>query len=289
METTELEDEVVLVEIPNQTSQIDSLINRLRNHETHLSYSSLKAFRDSPTDFIQYKFRKKKTTDAMLFGSLVHCLILEPQEFENRYAVMDDLDICSQIGGAKPRGTNAYKEWKAVFMAEIGDKIIIPIDAYNIAKSISIGVRKNRASARILNQLTEKEKAIRWFYKNFLFLGFIDGEAPKLICDIKTCKDANPKVFQRDIIKMWYHGQAAMYLTALERNIPYYIIAVDKKGGISVHRLHKHLIEHGLQEYSDLLDSFNRCILMDGFEESYEFYSDYHDGVFIMDKPAYMY
>jgi hypothetical protein len=289
METLEIEEEVVLVDIPDRSARIDSLIRRLMSHETHLSYSALKAFKDSPVDFIQYKFREKKQTDAMVFGLIVHCLILEPEEFDNRYAIMEDADICAQIGGAKPRSTNAYKAWKEVYLMEIGDRTIVSLETYNVAKSIAVNVKHNRASAKILNMLSVKEKAVKWEYKNFMFLGFLDGEGDKLIVDVKTCKDANPKKFQRDIISMSYYLQAAMYLTAVRVNKPYYILAVDKKGGISVHRLHKHLIEQGLEEYSKLLDQFNKCILMDGFDMSYDFHCDQYDGIHIMDKPAYMY
>lgn len=285
----EVEEEVVLVDIPDRTNRINSLVRRLMSHETHLSYSALKAFKDSPLDFIQYKFREKKQTDAMAFGSLVHCLILEPQEFEERYAILEDGDICAQIGGAKPRATKAYKEWKEIFLCEVGDKIVISADMHNMAKSIAKGVNDNRASSKVLRQLTVKEKRVEWEYKNFKFMGFLDGEGDKLIADIKTCKDANPKKFQREIISMSYYLQAAMYLTAVGFSKPYYILAVDRKGGISVHRLHKHLIEQGLEEYSILLDQFNKCILIDGFDQSYDFHCDQYDGIHIMDKPAYMY
>ena len=184
MEVLEQEEEIVLVDIPNRSQRIDSLIARLMSHETHLSYSALKAFKDSPNDFIQYKFREKKQTDAMAFGSLVHCLILEPQEFENRYAILEDFDICCQIGGAKPRATKAYKEWKEVFLMDIGDKIVVSQEDYSTALSISNGVKNNRASAKILNQFTYKEQPIEWYYKNFKFLGFIDGGSEKILCDV---------------------------------------------------------------------------------------------------------
>lgn len=288
-ELAELDEEVELVDIPDRNHRIDSLIKRLMAHETHLSYSALKAFKDSPTDFIQYKFREKKQTDAMMFGIVVHCLILEPQEFENRYVIMEDFDICAQIGGAKPRATNAYKAWKELFLQENEGKEVISLDLYKIANSIAQNVKHNRASSKVLNQLTHREKGVDWEYKNFMFKGFIDGEGDKLLTDIKTCKDANPKKFQRDIISMSYYLQAAMYLTAIGVNKPYYIIAVDRKGGISVHRLHKHLIEQGLQEYSDLLNKFNTCILKDAFDQSYDFHCENYDGIHIMDKPAYMY
>jgi hypothetical protein len=57
------------------------IISGLMSGESHLSYSSLKAFKKSPIDFINYKMGKKETTDAMLFGSMLHCLVLEPQDF----------------------------------------------------------------------------------------------------------------------------------------------------------------------------------------------------------------
>lgn len=283
------EEEQVIVAIPDRQNRIESLIHRLMTHETHLSYSALKNFKDSPQDFIQYKFREKKQTDAMLYGILVHCLILEPEKFKERYVIMDDRDICNSIGGAKPRATNNYKAWKELFISECGDKAIISIDDYNIANLVASNVRSNRASAKVLSLCPIHELPVDWEYKNFVFKGFIDGYGDKAIFDIKTCRDANTKKFQRDAISMSYYLQAAMYLTAVGRLIPYYIIAVDKKGGVSVHRLHKHLIEHGLEEYALLLDQFNRCILMDGFDQSYDFHCEQYDGIHIMDKPSYLY
>lgn len=283
------EEEQVIVAIPDRQSKVESLISRLMTHETHLSYSALKCFKDSPTDFIQYKFREKKQTDAMLFGILVHCLILEPGTFKERYCIMDDRDICVNIGGAKPRGTNKYKEWKELFVYENEGKTIVSIEDYNIANLVANNVKHNRASAKVLGMCPIHELSVTWEYKNFVFKGFIDGKGEKAVFDIKTCKDANTKKFQRDAISMSYYLQAAMYLTAIGQKLPYYIIAVDKKGGVSVHRLHKHLIEHGLEEYERLCDQFNRCIISDGFDQSYDFWSEQYDGIHVLDKPAYLY
>lgn len=284
----ELEEEVPVIILDRQ-AKIDSLISKLMNHESWLSFSSLNSFRESPKDFIDYKFKEKKTTDAMLFGSMVHCLVLEPDDFENRYAVLDDQDICVQIGGLKPRSTNKYKEWKEVFLAEIGKREPITQENYQYAKIIAGNVLHNRASRKIFAQLNKREHPIEWEYKNFKFKGFIDGMSDVIVLDFKTCASAKPKKFQRDIVEKGYYLQAAMYLTGIGIMLPYYIIAADKKGGVSVHKLHNHLIEHGLKEYEMLLDQFNACILTDGFDQSYDFFSERHDGIFIADKPAYLY
>lgn len=277
--------ELQQIQIHNTQPVIDSLMD----HTGHLSFSSLKAFAESPSTFMEYKLSKREPTDAMLFGSMLHCLVLEPQDFDKRYLCLDDVDICNSIGGAKPRATKAYKEWKAVAMAEAGEREIVETNEYQAAKIIASNVLHNRASAKILDMCWQHEKPIEWEFKNFVFKGFIDGKGEKAICDLKTCADAEPKKFQRDLINNRYYLQASMYLYAVGENIPYYIIAVDKNSGVSVHKLEDKLIEHGMNEYSMLLDRFNECILKDSFNQSYDFWSDRFDGTFIAEKPGWLY
>lgn len=272
-----------------QINTIGPVIDSLMDHTGHLSFSSLKAFAESPATFAEYKLAKKEPTEAMQFGSMLHCLVLEPQDFDNRYLCLDDADIIAQIGGAKPRATKLYKEWKAITVAEAGDREIVDTNSYISAKIIASNVLHNRASRKILDMCWEHEKPIEWEFKNFIFRGFIDGKGEKAICDLKTCSDAKPKKFQRDLIDNKYYLQAAMYLYAIGENIPYYIIAVDKDSGVSVHKLEDRLIEHGMEEYNTLLDSFNECILKDAFDQSYDFHSDRFDGTFICEKPGWLY
>lgn len=280
--------EIVIIE--NRDQKIERLIADLMSGEKSLSYSAMKAFRESPNDFIEYALREKKQTDAMFLGTVVHCLVLEPEKFAERYMIMDDAEICLQIGGAKPRATTKYKEWKAEFYAACGDKYqVVSSVIYKAAKFIADTVKNNRASRKVLAMCTESEQAIEWEYKNFRFRGFIDKIGEKCIIDLKLVKDAQAKKAQRTIIDMWYHGQAAMYLTAKEIMIPYYIICVDRKGGVSVHKLHKHLIEHGFEEYENLVLKFNECLLKERFDESFDFWAEQWDGIYIADKPAYMY
>lgn len=272
-----------------QLNNTGAIISALMSHEGHLSFSSLKCFKESPATFIEYKLAKREPTDAMLFGSMLHCLVLEPQDFEKRYLCLDDQDICNSIGGAKPRATKAYKEWKEFTIAEAGGREIVETNDFFSAKIIASNVLHNRASAKILDMCWEREKPIEWEFKNFKFKGFIDGKGEKAKCDLKSCADASPQKFQREIINNSYYLQGAMYNYAEGENVPYYIIAVDRKGGVSVHKLEDRLIEAGMNEYNKLLDKFNECILKDDFDKSYDFWSDRFDGTFICEKPGYMF
>lgn len=273
----------------NQHEEIERIVASLMSHEGHLSYSSLSAFKSSPRDFINYKLGIREETDAMLYGAMLHCLVLEPADFFNRYFILDDLSICNQIGGAKPRATNAYKEWKKVALQEAGEKIMVETADYEAAKIAANNILYNRASRKVLDLAPEREKPIHWEFKNFKFHGKIDGTGDVLIFDIKTMPNAAPKEAQREIIKRGYHIQAAMYLYAEGKVKDYYIIAADRKNGISVHKMERALIEQGMEDYDKLLDAFNECILKDAFDQSYDFWADRYDGIFMCEKPSYMY
>ncbi len=267
---------------------VETIVQGLMSHESKLSYSSLSAFKDSPKSFIDYKLGKKEQTEAMVYGSMVHCLVLDPDDFNNRYLALNDDDICIEIGGAKPRSTNKYKEWYAKATDLKGDRIIIDPAQYKHAKAVSENVRHNRASRKVMNMCPQHELAVDWEYKNFLFHGFIDGFGDAVF-DLKTCADAEQNKFHRDIVNMGYYLQAAMYLYGKGAMRDYYIIAVDKMGGVSVHLLEDRLIEHGMKEYEMLLGKFNECILSDAWDQSYDFWAERWDGIFTAEKPGYLY
>jgi hypothetical protein len=174
-------------------------------------------------------------------------------------------------------------------MQEAGGKILVETDDYQAAQIAANNILYNRASSKVLAMAETKEKPVEWEYKNFKFRGFIDGDGGKAMFDLKTCPDAKPEKFQREIMNRGYYLQAAMYLYAIGQVKDYYIIAVDKKNGVSVHKLEMALIEHGMTEYEELLNKFNHCILTDSFDQSYDFYSQRFDGIFMCEKPAWAY
>lgn len=279
-----------VADINTRTGQIEHIIARLMKHESHLSFSSLSEFKSSPHDFIEYKLGQKKETEAMLYGAMLHCLVLEPHDFKNRYFILDDVDICAQIGGSKPRSTNRYKEWKEVAMQEAEGKILVEQDDYIAVQLAANAVKSNRASKKILGMAPQHEVPIDWSYINFKFKGYIDGNG-EIMFDLKSCADASPDKFQREIISKSLYLQAAMYLTGTDNvsKKDFYWIAVDKMGGVSVHKAHEHLIDHGIKEYQFLTEKFNECILTESFHQSYDFWSERWDGIFTADKPAWLY
>lgn len=262
------------------SDRVKDLVAKINNGEITLSYSALSRFKRSPKSFIQYKLDPKEQTDAMKQGTLVHCLVLQPEEFADRYVV--DLQICNEIGGAKPRATNKYKEWVAA-----QTKIIIRDVDYNEAMAMAASVRANPAARRLLDMVEQFEQHITFELNGFKFQAFLDGIG-SIIIDLKICTDAEPRKFAREIINMGYYLQGGGYEIAVGEMLPYYIIAVDRAGGVSVHELGDDLIEYGMNEFVRLTDEFKQCIEKGSWHSSFEYRAPNPNGVYHVPRPPFL-
>lgn len=269
---------------------IDALINSILKHESHLSYSSISAFKKSPLDFIKYKFHKSEPTPAMEFGSMVHKLLLEQNYFFDKYVIIPNdapkKPTNVQINAKKPSEETllAIDFWDR-FKSLSGNKIIITSNEYNEAEKVVESLYKNEASCELINSATMFEQEHNFFYDNFLFKAFIDAECDNFRFDLKVVANAEPRKFQRDAIAYGYPIQSAVYEIANWKK-DFYNIAVDRTGGVSVHKMSRQTIDYGKNCLDDILENFNRCILEDAWLKSYEFYSNklYYD----FDLPKYL-
>lgn len=261
---------------------IIDLIASIKRGETKLSYSSLSKFKRSPRSFIDYKLKPKEQTDAMLFGSLVHCLVLEPDKIDDKY--ITDAEICEEIGGAKPRATARYKEWKAALLNGV---TVVSSEDMELAKQMAGAVLTNSAAKWVLAKTSEREQMIEWEHEGLQFIGFKDADG-EVTVDLKVCADAEPKKFQRDIINMEYYLQSGIYNIANQELKPYYLIAVDRTLNVSVHELGEDLIEAGINEYTRLCQSFNECMDNNDFHCSFEYKAPTKQGVHIVSRPPWL-
>lgn len=263
----------------------EEIIEGFRNNTKHLSYSSLKEFAKSPSSFMQYQLRERVQTDAMMEGIIFHTLVLEPEKAKDKFYT--DAEIVASIGGAKPRATKAYKEWRAQQILERPKAILIGADKLQSLEQMANAVRFNPVSRKLLEGEGQNEMNLEFEYGGFKFKGAIDRKTDNFIMDLKKTKDADPNRFKRDFFNLSYHIQSALYTIGNEEDLPYYVVAADSNMQVSVYEVGDSLIQKGFEIIDNLLKDFKICLEKGSFEDSYDFRGE-KKGMYFIDTPPWL-
>lgn len=247
-------------------------INAIMSMEKSLSFSSLKSFLQSPKHFYKYK-TEKKTTTAMDEGVAFHMSVLEPDQFEKKYFVLDDAKICEEIGGTRPRTTTKYSEWKDKELAEHEGQTMIEKDDAEMYKSMGKYLRQCSSTKDLLSGLIETEKPFKMEYEGFLVTGKIDGVGADYLLDLKKVADASFQKVKWVIRDMLYDMQGAIY-TMAEGKTKYYLVFIDNGCNATVVKLCKETLENGKAKFDGAVNEFRRCVEEDLFYSSYEFWNN---------------
>lgn len=168
----------------------------------YLSFSALSAFAKSPNHYLEYVSGEKEETRAMVVGQATHCKILEPQHFEERYAVSPKVD----------KRTKAGKEAYAKFVEISDGKKVLQQDEYELIEALEASVRSHTCASELLKHATQMELPMETELYGVPFKGIADIITSVSIVDLKTTADASPEAFQRAAYNGKYHIQAAAYL-----------------------------------------------------------------------------
>ena len=242
-----------------------------------LSYSSLKEFAKSPAHYVEYLRKERKTTPAMLFGSMVHCLLLEPTKFDIQFAIMENVD----------RRTSEGKKAYADFLASSEGKDVVTREQYDEAVQL---VNKAFEMPHIRDAVSgchTFEREWRTEVEGLPFRGFFDGEADDYILEVKTANDASPKTIIRDFYDRMYHLQAGLYNMASDdsKEIKYLIIETNPPYSIILATPTDEYLNKGIEEARRLANEFHTCMENNLWDMSYDFYTK---GEFVIDLPTWV-
>lgn len=158
-------------------------------------------------------------TDAMRLGTGIHALLLEPDEFEERFAVVPDfhLDAANVTAGknGKPttsKNTNYYKERVRDFAKANTDKAFLTRAQYDIALHCIEAIRSRPYMAKIVDQC-ETEVTLLGEIGGVPFKGRVDmiREKRPLIVDLKTTADCSKHAFGWVFARLHYDQKLAIY------------------------------------------------------------------------------
>jgi hypothetical protein len=176
-------------------------------HEA-MSASGAKKILKSPAHFRLMRTKPTKPTDAMQFGTVVHCGVLEPLTFAAHVASpAPDVDRRTREGKA---------EWSAFCEASAG-KIVLSAADYARASRCIAAVREH-PTARALLEGAKVEVSMFWRDGRLDVPCKLRADALNHggIIDLKTTTDASPEGFARQCANLLYHVQGAHYCSGAE-------------------------------------------------------------------------
>lgn len=243
------------------------LVYGLPNDEYHagdgISNSGLALIAKSPAHYFGLKLDPNRPPPVVkagqLEGTLAHCAILEPGEFDKRYAVGPDVRRNTKIWDAFEASLQSGQigikpDDRATAFAQAASLRALP----DVAALLAVG--RPEVSAYWIDDKTGELCRCRpdWVHPV--------GEDGVILLDVKTYSDASPREFSRQVARKGYHLQDAFYsdgyalasgkkvlgfvFAAVETSYPYAACAcmLDDQGR-----------DVGRAEYRRLLDRYAEC------------------------------
>lgn len=193
--------------------------NALYHAQTHyIGASQIKTLLKNPYEFFHPSY--KEPSDAMIMGSVVHSLVLEPDKFTEDFAVAPQVDKRTKEGKYTWQKFTIENEAKQVISSDTYDKAIEIQQSVFQVDEVSKLIKGGVAEKSLFKTLEcgTKVKVRPDMYRDDI----------KLIIDLKTCRDASPDDFKKDIANFKYYIQAAHYIDTLGAK-EFVFLAVEKE------------------------------------------------------------
>jgi len=144
-------------------------------------------------------------SDALMLGQAAHKAILEPDNFDDYYAVGGPIN--ERTGNPYGTETKAFAEW-----ADAQGKPVLSIEQRDYALCLRDAVWAHKTAKMLLTNAAI-EVSMQWHDAQTALLckGRPDAINKGIIIDIKTSRCANVGPFGRDAYRYGYHMQAAFY------------------------------------------------------------------------------
>lgn len=249
-----------------------------------MSSGGLKLVRQSPFHFFGRKLDQnrpaEKDTKAKANGTLAHCMLLEPHEFDARFTVVPEdapnRPSIRQRKAAKPSEATvaAIAWWDAFDAANVG-KIIVDPDALASARAQAAAVRALPDVAALLADGYPEASAF-WIdddtgelckcRPDWVSTGHGSDGKSVILVDGKTTTDASPDGFGRAIWNYAYHLQAAWYVDGFEAatgmNVHGFVFAAVESAwphAAAAYMLGDDVMDKARKEYRRLLNTYAEC------------------------------
>jgi exodeoxyribonuclease VIII len=181
----------------------DGLAEDIYHASPGVSVSRLKRFAEAPAKALV----QRPETKALALGSMLHTMLLEPEQFDRRYCVT-----------TLTRISEREKATQAELTRAAGRELVKESD-YEAAQAVRVTVLQHPVIRDILAPGYIIERSFGWHddETGLLCRGRADIIRPdmRLVADIKTTTDASPRAFARAAADYKYHWQESFYRTGI--------------------------------------------------------------------------
>lgn len=233
---------------------------KMTNSEYHaaegISKSDLDLIHLSPAHYKARKGNQAQTT-AMLIGSALHKLVLEPDDFGSEFITAPECD----------RRTKEGKAVYAEFLERSAGKSLLTAQQMTELTAVSSAVRNDPLAGKLLKS-GKAETSYFWHdeVNGLLCKCRPDYLKGRYCIDLKTTQSARPEDFMKSAYNFRYHVQAYWYLQGLKAcgadAEEFIFIAVEKDPpyAVCVYAAGEDFLRLGEKEAEKDLETFCRCL-----------------------------
>ena len=262
--------------------------NEFYHSQEGISASGLKKLKESPAHFM---YEERKETDAMRFGTMYHSFILEPDNFEKEYQVVDVGDRPNKKYGMAAKDNIA---WLATFANPVSSETYEQLKAmkkvlfrHPYAKSLLTNGEAEASYYCEVDIGAAKPLKVRLRPDNV-------KHKKRIVVDLKTAKDASVDGFKKDAANLNYHIQAAFYADMMELimeeelGYEFFFVAQEKVKpyNFGIYQASPQFRSVGKYEWELLLMLYSWCLEHDKWP-GYQIYTSNRFGIESLDLPPW--
>lgn len=244
------------------------MLKQESNKEYHsneaVSKSSLVKMAVNPQYYKWCLDNPQPPTNDLIFGSAFHKLVLEPDDFDKEFGVAP---ICD-------RRTSAGKAMYNSFVDECSEngKQVITLEDYNIICEMRDSVAKEKYAMALLKG--QHEQSMYWV-DNFTEIeckcrpdAFRKLKDRIVITDLKSCRSADMRSIEKDVVQYGYDLQAYMYSKGVSENlkvpienIEFFFIFVTKTAPyfVNIVRANQYVLQRGENLFREYIGTLKYC------------------------------
>lgn len=228
-----------------------------------ISKSRLANMSVCPAYFKWCEDNPQEPSEDMVLGSAFHKIVLEPETFDDEFAIMPQVD----------KRTTQGKLIIAEFIIEADGKTVITQEQYETICGMRDSIMSNPYARKLINgnieqsmYFTDDLTKVECKCRPDVWRKVADRV---VITDLKSAKSVMPNDFMRDCVKYHYDLQTAMYRDGASKvlgvpkdNIDFVFIAVEKKPPylLNIMQADTYVIQKGEADFREYIGTYAECM-----------------------------